>query len=166
MSVSKISLSNPNYSKSLGFKGKNEENKYENPISRKYEQNLALLGSIAGSLVAGTAAWGLSCKSVLHKEGPTFLKRNKWTLLIGAVVALATFLITFPSKLYNTKVNAFVKEKEMDVFSRDRNLKSNLTEEVDKEVQDSEVSLDKKLDDNLKLQIANRGNTVAIANVG
>ena len=50
----------------------------------------------------------------------------------------------------------------MDVFSRDKELKSSLTEEVHKEVLDPNVSLDKKLDDNLKLQMSNRANGLFI----
>jgi len=94
-----------------------------------------------------------------------FCKAKKTPLLIGAAAAALSLFVTLPPKLYNTKVNAFVKQKEVDVFSRDRNLKSNLTEEVDKEVQNPNVSLDKKLDDNLKLQMANRGGALGIANI-
>lgn len=50
----------------------------------------------------------------------------------------------------------------MDVYSRDKELKSALTEEVHKEVLDPEVSLDKKLDDNLKLQTANRAQALLV----
>jgi hypothetical protein len=67
-----------------------------------------------------------------------------------------------PAKLYNTKVNAFTREKEMDVFSRDRELKSNIMEEVDKEVKDEDVSLDQKINHYTTVQMANNGNGVMI----
>ena len=75
---------------------------------------------------------------------------------------VVTAALALPSKLYNTAVNAFAREKEMDVYSRDKELKSALTEEVHKEVLDPEVSLDKKLDDNLKLQTANRAQALLV----
>lgn len=165
MNVGKINLSTQKYSSSIGFKSE-----YENPVSRGTERNLAVLSSVTGSLVAGAVIYGLS--SCLVKTEPmaektlsAFFKAKKLPLGIGAAAAAIALLVTLPAKLYNTNVNAFVKQKEMDVFSRDRDLKSNLTEQVGQEVKDPEVNLDKKLDDNLKLQIANRGGAIAIANV-
>ena len=64
---------------------------------------------------------------------------------IGAAAGLITLALTLPSKLYNTKVNAFAREKEMDVYSRDKDLKSNIMEEVNKEVKDEDVDLDQKI---------------------
>ncbi len=122
---------------------------YENPISRKTERNLAVLGAIGGSAVVGAIAGGLvSCIPAV--------KGLKIPVLSGVGAAVVTLALTLPSKLYHTAINAFAREKEMDIFSRDKALKSNLTEEVHKEVMDPNVSLDKKLDDNLKLQTANR----------
>lgn len=157
MSVNKIGFSNQ-VSRNIAFKADNSGKKteYENPVSRQTERNLAILSSSAESAVAGAVVYGLvSC-----------LTKNKTTKFAAGVgTALGVLAITLPPALYNRKVSAFVKSKEMDVFSRDRNLKSNLTEEVDTEVQDKNVSLDKKLDDNLKLQMANRGSAIGLANI-
>lgn len=150
---------------------KRNDKNYENPVSRRSEKNLAIWGSLCGSVVTGIFAGGLT--SFISKTEPIegkfsigkFVRAKKIPVIVGAAAAAVMLLVTLPAKIYNTKVNAFVKQKEMDVFSRDRNLKTNLTEEVDKEVQDPDVSLDKKLDDNLKLQMANRGAAIGIANV-
>jgi hypothetical protein len=156
VAVGAINGVNVNSFKSISFKGKNESSKYENPISRGTEKNLAILSTVGLGALVGAVAYGLtSCVA----------KTKKTSVLLGLAATAVTLLLTLPSKLYNTKVNAFVKEKEMDVFSRDRELKSNLTEEVHNEVKDPDVSLDKKLDDNLKLQMANRGSAVGIANL-
>jgi hypothetical protein len=158
MSIGKISVCIPK-SSSIKFKGEADSKKteYENPVSRKTEKNLAILSASGGSAVVGAIVGGST----------TFLPVNgkKIPILAGVAAALITLAITLPPAIYNRKVSAFVKQKEMDVFSRDRNLKAELTEEVDKEVQDSNVSLDKKLNDNLKLQMANRGAAVGIANI-
>ena len=50
----------------------------------------------------------------------------------------------------------------MDVFSRDRELKSNIMEEVDKEVKDEDVSLDQKISHYTSVQMANNGNGMLI----
>lgn len=155
MNIGKISVLNQK-SNSLNFKNNSGKTQYENPVSRETERNLAILKATGESVVAGVIVGGFSAFATKGKKTP---------ILIGAGVALATLALTLPPALYNRKVSAFVKQKEMDVFSRDRNLKSTLTEEVDKEVQNPEVSLDKKLDDNLKLQMANRGAAVGIANI-
>lgn len=133
----------------------NSKQDYENPISRKTEKNLAILTSIGGAAVGGAIGYGIVS---------TFAKRNVagW---VGAAVAGIILALTLPAKVYNAKVGAFAREKEMDVFSRDRELKSGLTEQVHEEVKNPEVSLDKKLDDNLKLQMANKGMAVGLANI-
>lgn len=162
MQVSKINQVS-NYRQA--FKAKEDSN-YENPISRKTERNLTVWTSLGGSALLGVIAGSLSTVFFPVAEGAKrTLKTSAWPIAIGAAVAGITMAFTLPSKVYNTKVNAFVKEKEMDVFSRDRDLKANLTEEVHNEVKDPEVSLDKKLDDNLKLQMANKGTALGIANI-
>lgn len=134
------------------------KNNYENPINRKTEKNLAVWTSIGSStLVGGTAAALGSC---LIGKGT---KNRGWMLGgIGAAAGLITMALTLPSKLYNTKVNAFTREKEMDVYSRDRELKSNIMDEVNKEVKDEDVDLDQKINHYTSVQMANNGNGMLI----
>ncbi len=49
------------------------------------------------------------------------------------------------------------EKKEMDVFSRDRELKSNIMEQVNEEIKDEEVSLDDKINHYATVQMANNG---------
>lgn len=135
-----------------------KRNEYENPINRGTEKGLAVWTKIgAGSLLGASAAGIGSC---FIKSGT----KNRGLKLggIGAAAGLAYLALTLPSALYNTKVNAFAREKEMDVFSRDRELKSNIMEEVDKEVKDEDVSLDQKINHYTSVQMANNGNGVMI----
>lgn len=135
-----------------------KRNGYENPINRGTEKGLAIWGSIGGSALVGASAAALG--SCFIEKG---VKARGWKLgAIGAAAGLLTMVLTLPAKLYNTKVNAFAREKEMDVFSRDRELKSNIMEEVDKEVKDEDVSLDQKINHYTSVQMANNGNGVMI----
>ena len=134
----------------------NNEKRYENPVNVKTERNLAILSSVGTSLVTGTIGAGIT--SVLKGSSPL----KKVPLLIGAATGLITLAFTLPSKIYHTKINATVNKKEMDVFSRDRELKSNIMEEVDKEVKDEDVSLDQKISHYTSVQMANNGNGVMI----
>lgn len=134
------------------------KNGYENPINRGTEKGLAVWGSIGGSALVGATAAGIG--SCFIKAGT---KARGWKLgAIGAAAGLITMALTLPAKLYNTKVNAFAREKEMDVFSRDKELKSNIMEEVDKEVKDEDVSLDDKINHYTSVQMANNGNGMLI----
>lgn len=143
----------------IPFSGGNNSGKteYENPVNRETEKNLAILSSVGGSAVVGAIAYGIG-RAIKGGGGSL----PNW---LGIGAGVATLALTLPAAIYNRKVSAFVKQKEVDVFSRDRNLKTNLLEEVDKEVQNPDVSLDKKLDDNLKLQMANRGAALGLANI-
>ncbi len=134
------------------------KNGYENPINRSTESGLAVLGSVGASSLLGATAAGIG--SCFIKQGA----KNRALKLsgIGAAVGLITLALTLPAKLYNTKVRAFTREKEMDVFSRDRELKSNIMEEVDKEVKDENVSLDDKINHYTSVQMANNGNGLLI----
>lgn len=151
MNVKSVGLLNNaskvSFTQDLEKKEASKTSQYENPISRKKEKALATLSVVGGSVVLGAVVAGLA----------TCLKLGtKKSAMIGGVAAVIAAAVTLPSKLYNTAVNAFAREKEMNVYSRDKELKSSLTEEVHKEVLDPDVSLDKKLDDNLKLQMGNR----------
>lgn len=134
-------------------------NGYENPINRKAEKGLAIWTSIGGSVLAGLTAAGLASFTFLTKG--TANRALKLTG-VGAAVGLGFMALTLPSKLYNTKVNAFAREKEMDVFARDKDLKSNIMEEVNKEVKDEDVSLDEKVNHYATVQMANNGNGVMV----
>ena len=126
---------------------------YENPVNRKTERGLAVLGTVGASALVGTIAAGLTTCATKGLKKP---------IAVGAAAAALTLLLTLPSKLYNTKVNAFAKEKEMDVFSRDRDAKSNMLEQINEQVQDKSVPLEEKIANYTKVQMANNGKGVLL----
>ena len=81
---------------------------YENPINRGTEKGLAIWGSIGGSALVGATAAGIG--SCFIKSGAA--KRALKLGGIGAAAGLLTMALTLPAKLYNTKVNAFTREKK------------------------------------------------------
>lgn len=139
------------------FTSSRNEN-YENPINRSTEKGLAIWGNIGAGTLLGASAAGVG--SCFIKAGT----KNRALKLsgIGAAVGAIYLALTLPAKIYNTKVAAFAKEKEMDVFSRDRELKANIMEEVDKEVKDDNVDLDQKISHYTTVQMANNGNGMLI----
>jgi len=85
--------------------------------------------------------------------------------LIGVVAGLATLGLTLPPKLYNTKVNAYAREKEMDVFSRQKSAQSNIYEDIDDEIKDDKVSLDDKINHYATVKMADNGNGIMVKGV-
>ena len=121
---------------------------YENPINRKTERNLSVLSSLgASALVGGTAALLMSCVQ----------KGWKLPTAIGVAAGLVSLLLTLPSRLYNTKVNAFAKEKEMDVFSRQKSAQANIYKDINEEIKDEDVSLDDKINHYATVKMADNG---------
>lgn len=130
-----------------------ERNEYENPINRGTEKGLAIWGSLGGSALMGATAAGIgSCFIKTGAKNRVFKLSS-----IGGAAALITLALTLPAKLYDTKVKAFTREKEMDVFTRDRELKSNIMEEVNKEVKNEDIDLDTKINHFATVQMANNG---------
>ena len=127
MNIQRISANQ--YSMPKAFKSKTQN--YENPVDRGTEKNLAVLMSIGGSALAGIVAGGLS--QFIPK-----IKSTGWKgpVGIGVAAGLLTLGLTLPQKLYNTKVNAYVREKEMDVFSRQKSAQSNIYEDINEEIKD------------------------------
>ncbi len=131
---------------------------YENPINRKTEKGLTIWGSVGTGAVLGATAAGISTCFIKETAKYRYGKAG----LIGLAVMAATMALTLPAKLYNTKVRAFTREKEMDVYSRDRELKSNLLTEVDKEVKDDEVPLEQKINHYATMQMATNGSGLLV----
>lgn len=143
------------------FKAHEQQN-YENPINRKTEKKLAVLSSVGGSFLAGTAAMGLA--TAIQAKPLNALKNWKLPALVGVAVAAIGLAVTLPAKLYNTKVGSFTREKEMDVFSRDRAAKSNILGAVNENISDENVPLEEKINNYVRVQMANSGSGMVIAN--
>lgn len=152
----KISAISSNY-QTLAFSSK-KDNDYENPVNRNTEKGLAIWGSIGASTLAGVTAAGIGSCFIKSGAKSRALKLGG----IGVAVGILTMALTLPAKLYNTKLRAFAREKEMDVFSREKDLKSNILEEVDKEVKNEDVDLDQKINHYTTVQMANNGQGILV----
>lgn len=156
MNVQSINVNQ--YPKTMNFRSQSSE--YENPVNRGTERNLAILMSVGGSALAGTVAGGLS----------TFIPKVKATgwkapTAIGVAAGLITLGLTLPQKLYATKVNAFARQKEMDVFSRQKSAQSSIYEDINDEIKDDNVSLDQKINHYSTVKMADNGNGVMVKGV-
>lgn len=146
------------YSPRVGFKANSpkKQQQYENPIDRGTERNLAVLSSVGMSALAGVLAGGLTT---------LFTKGVKWPVGVGIVAALGALGLTLPSKMYNTKVSAYTREKEMDVFSRQKTAQNNIYEDINDEIKDENVSLDDKINHYATVKMADNGSGVMVKGV-
>lgn len=158
MAIQPIGFNNYSNYQKPNFRAKTED--YENPISRKSERNLAILGSVGGSALVGVLG-GLASTLIPKVKASGW----KYPTLIGVAAGLATLGLTLPPKLYNTKVNAYAREKEMDVFSRQKSAQSNIYEDIDNEVKDENVSLDDKINHYATVKMADNGSGVMVKGV-
>ena len=160
MNISAVSASSQRFS--VSNRGENTKalpiEKYENPVNRSTEKGLAILSSSSAGLVLGAGAAGIASCFV---EGG-FKSNKKMLAGIAALTALVYTAVNLPAKLYKTKLQSFAREKEMDVYSRETSLKSNIMEEADKEVRDKTVDLDTKINHYAAIQMANNGSGVMI----
>lgn len=133
---------------------------YENPIDRKTERNLAILSKSVTSLLFGGIAAGITAMI----QGAQGKKSWKLPTGIGLGAAALTLGITLPPALYNIKVRAFTREKEMDVFSRSQEAKSSILEGVNDQIHDNSVPFDDKVRNYATVQMANNGQGIMIMN--
>lgn len=138
----------------VSFNGQ-KKNGYENPINRSTERNLAILGTAGLAALVGVTAGGLT--SCLQS-----VKGLKIPSIIGGCAALFTMILALPSRLYNTKVNAYAKEKEMDVFSRQKAAQANIYGDINNEIKDEDVSLDDKVRHYSTVKMADNGRGVMV----
>ena len=141
------------------FKSNKNDSEYENPINRGTERNLAILASVGGAGITGVlAGWATTLFDAV--------KGKKWVPIgVGTAAGLLFLGLTLPSKLYNTKVNAYARQKEMDVFSRQKSAQSNIYEDIDNEIKNEDVSLDDKISHYATVKMADNGSGVMIKGV-
>lgn len=140
------------------FKANADTQKRENPIDRKTERDLSVLGTVAKSAGVGTIAAGIATCIINEQSAHRYLKAGG----VGLLVALGTLLLTLPSKLYDTKVKSFTREKEMEVYSADKNVQTKLYDELDTQVQDEDTPLGEKIGNYATLQMAQNGSGLLV----
>ena len=90
------------YSPSVKFTSNGEKSQYENPINRKTEKGLSILGSAGTGAVLGATAGGIATCFIKETAKHRYAKAG----MIGLAVMAATMALTLPAKLYNTSVRA------------------------------------------------------------
>ena len=90
-------------------------------------------------------------------------KLCRYLIVVLSIIAILFSLVRIFSP--STKVNAYVREKEMDVFSRQKSVQSNIYEDINDEIKDENVSLDQKINHYSTVKMADNGRGMMIKGV-
>jgi len=120
-------------------------NDLKNPVNRKVERRLAILNSAGLSVVTGavTTAIGRSFTSSWRNAG-----------ILGACAGIATMAVICPRMLYRSGINAYAKEKEMDVFTKEKEVQKKLLNDVDEAIENHHPDLQGKIENYAKARSA------------
>ena len=91
------------------FKGR--KNELDNPVNRKLEKRLAILNAGGISAVAGALTTAIA-------RSYTASWKNAGMFGVGA--ALVTMMFICPRFMYKSGINSYKKEKELDVFTKEK----------------------------------------------
>ena len=115
------------------FRGKNDKN----PVNRRTEQNLALLN--AGGVAAVTGA-------VTTAIARSYTSTWKHASGFGLGAAFVTMMFVAPRFLYKSGITSFTKEKELDIFTKEKEVQHKLLNDVNRAIDEHEPDLHEKLD--------------------
>lgn len=117
------------------FKGR--KNELDNPVNRKLEKRLAILNAGGISAVAGALTTAIA-------RSYTASWKNAGMFGVGA--ALVTMMFICPRFMYKSGINSYKKEKELDVFTKEKEVQKKLLTDVNEAIDQGDSELNVKLE--------------------
>lgn len=110
---------------------------HENPVDKKMETRLAILnaGGISTAMGALTTIVARSYTANWKHAG-----------MFGLSAAAVTMLFVCPRFLYKSGINSYTKEKELDVFTKEKEVQKKLLSDVDNAIENNPEVLQEKLE--------------------
>ena len=107
-----------------------EYSEFKNPVNRKVEKRLAILnaGGISAAMGAVTTAIARSYTSTWKHA------------------AAVTMMFVCPRFMYKSGINSYAKEKEMDVFTKEKEVQKKLLNDVDDAIEHHSADLHDKIE--------------------
>ena len=118
------------------FKGQFSDSE-RNPVNRKMERRLAILNAGGISAVAGALT------TVIARS---YTSNWKHAGFFGTAAGIATMLFVCPRFLYRSGIKSYAKEKEMDVFTNEKEVQKKLLNDVSDAIDEHRPDLHDKLD--------------------
>jgi len=116
-------------------KGRNNE--HGNPVDRKLEKCLAILNAGGISAVTGTLTTAIA---------RSYTASWKNAGLFGLGAAFITMMFVCPRFMYKSGINSYKQEKELDVFSKEKEVQKKLLTDVTNAIDNHSGDLDDKLE--------------------
>ena len=110
----------------------------ENPINRKTERNLALINAGGISLVTGAL-------TTMIARSYTSSWKNAIGFGLGATAI--TMMFVAPHFLYKSGIKSYTKEKEMDVFMREKEVQRKLLKDAKHAIEENDPNVHEILKD-------------------
>lgn len=117
------------------FKGRKSE--LDNPVNRKLEKRLAILNAGGISAVAGAL-------TTVIARSYTASWKNAGMFGIGA--GFVTMMFICPRLMYKSGINSYKKEKELDVFTKEKEVQKKLLTDVNEAIDQCDSELNVKLE--------------------
>lgn len=127
----------------VSYRGSGFEN--GNPINRKMERKLAILNAGGISIITGALTTAIA---------RSYTASWKSAGIFGIGASAITMLFICPRLLYKSGVKSYTKEKEMDVFTKEKEVQSKLLSDVNEAIDNHTVDLNSKLDNYSKTQLS------------
>ncbi len=121
---------------------------YGNPVSRKTERRLAIMNAGGLSVVAG---------AVVTAVGRSFTSSWKSAGLIGVGAGVLSMGFLCPHLLYKSDIKSYAKEKEMEVFTKEKEIQKKLLTDVNDAIDEHDPELHDKIE-NYSKTINNKEN--------
>lgn len=125
----------------VSYRGSRFEN--QNPINRKMERRLAILNAGGISVITGALTTAIA---------RSYTASWKSAGLFGIGASAITMMFICPRFLYKSGVKAYTKQKEMDVFTKEKEIQTKLLSDVNNAIDNHQEDLDSKLDNYSKAQ--------------
>ena len=119
----------------VSFKGQYSE--FKNPVNKRTEKRLAILNAGGVSVAMGAVT------TAIARSYTSSWKHASW---FGLGAAAVTMLFVCPRFMYKSGINAYAKEKEMDVFTKEKEVQKKLLNDVDDAIEHHSQDLHDKLD--------------------
>lgn len=109
----------------------------DNPVNRKLEKRLAILNAGGISAVAGALTTAIA-------RSYTASWKNAGMFGIGA--GFVTMMFICPRFMYKSGINSYKKEKELDVFTKEKEVQKKLLTDVNEAIDHGDSELNVKLE--------------------
>ena len=127
----------------VSYRGRRSEN--ENPINRRMERRLAILNAGGISVITGALTTAIA---------RSYTASWKSAGLFGVGASVITMLFICPRFLYKSGVRAYARQREMDVFTKEKDVQAKLLSDVNDAIDNHKEDLNSKLDNYSKTHSA------------